>query len=71
MFGLGVPEILILLLAFAVLFFGSGKILDFARSLGRMSGEFKKSKMDIERELKTGEGDSTTKEKEKEKGKNS
>ena len=55
MFGLGLPEILLLLLAFGVLFFGSKKILDFSRSLGRMTGEFKKGKIEIEKELKEGE----------------
>lgn len=55
MFGLGIPEIVLIILALGVLFFGSGKILDIARSLGRFTGEFKKGKGDIERELKTGE----------------
>ncbi len=55
MFGLGLPEILIIVLVIGVLFFGSGKITDFARSLGRATGESKKSKKDIEEELKRGE----------------
>lgn len=52
MFDIGIPEIVIIVLAFAILFFGSKKILEFSRSLGRMSGEFKKGKADIEKELK-------------------
>ena len=55
MFGIGIPEAIVLLLVFGILFFGSGKILDFAKSLGRMTGEFKKGKMEIEKELKAGE----------------
>lgn len=55
MFGIGVPELIIIALVFGLLFFGSKKVTDFAHSLGRFTGEFKKGKQDIERELKAGE----------------
>lgn len=51
MFGLGVPEVVIIVLVVAVLFFGGNKIVDFARSLGRVTGEFKKGKREVENEL--------------------
>lgn len=55
MFGIGIPEMILIGLAVGILFFGSKKILDLSRSAGRMSGEFRKGKADIERELKMGE----------------
>lgn len=54
MFGIGIPEVLVIALALGVLFFGSKKILDFSRSMGRMSGEFKKGRTEIEKELERG-----------------
>ena len=55
MFGLGIPEIILIALAVGILFFGSKKILEFSRAAGRVSGEFKKGRADIEKELKMGE----------------
>lgn len=52
MFGLGIPEIIIIILAIGIFFFGGKKILEISRSLGRASGEFKKGKQEIEQELK-------------------
>jgi Sec-independent protein translocase protein TatA len=55
MFDIGMPEAIIIILAFGLLFFGSGKILDFTKSLGRLSGEFKKGKAEVARELRNSE----------------
>ena len=60
MFGLGITEVVIILLAVGILLFGSKKIVELARSLGRFSGEFKKGKRDIEAEMKKSEEESNT-----------
>ena len=52
MFDIGLPEIVVLLVVVSVLFFGGKKISEFARSLGRFAGEFKKGKAEVEEELK-------------------
>jgi len=52
MFGLGLPEIIIILVAVAILFFGGKKISELGKGLGRFSGEYKKGKMEVEKELK-------------------
>ncbi len=54
MFDIGIPEVIIIALVFGVLFFGSGKIAEIARSIGRVGGEYKKGKAEIEREMKAG-----------------
>ncbi|MCX6731839.1 MAG: twin-arginine translocase TatA/TatE family subunit [Candidatus Parcubacteria bacterium] len=52
MFGLGVPEIAIILIVLAIFFFGGEKISEIARGLGRFTGEFKKGKTEVEKEIK-------------------
>lgn len=55
MFGLGLPEMAIILLVIVVFFFGGEKISELARGLGRFTGEFKKGKAEIEKEIKKAE----------------
>ncbi len=50
MFGLGVPELLIIV-AVIILFFGGKKISEIARGLGRFTGEFQKGKAEMEEEI--------------------
>lgn len=51
MFGLGIPEILIIVIAAGILLFGGKKMIDLAHSAGRMTGEFKKGRMEMDKEL--------------------
>lgn len=55
MFGLGLPEIFIIAVALLIFFFGGEKISELARGLGRFTGEFKKGKEEIEREMRNAE----------------
>ena len=55
MFGLGLPEMAIIGLVVVVFFFGGEKLSELARGLGKFTGEFKKGKADIEREIKKAE----------------
>ena len=52
MFGLGFPELVIIMLAIAIFFLGGEKLSQVARSLGRVTGEFKRGKTEIEKEIK-------------------
>lgn len=69
MFGLGLTEIIIIAIVVGLLFFGSNKINDLARSAGRFSGEFKKSRAEIENELKSVKEEFKISEKEAQKNK--
>lgn len=51
MFGLGLPELIIILVVVVIFFSGGEKLTEIARSLGRVTGEFKKGKEDIESEI--------------------
>ncbi len=55
MFGLGLPEIVVILMVVIVFFFGGERISEIARGLGRFTGEFKKGKAEMEREIKKAE----------------
>lgn len=55
------PEIVIIVLAIAVLLFGGSKITEIARSMGSAAGEFKKAKRNVEKELRDAEETETQK----------
>lgn len=52
MFGLGITEIILILVAVVILFFGGKKLSELARGVGRFTGEYKKGKAEIEEEIK-------------------
>jgi len=47
-----IDDWLIIAVVVAILFYGSSKIPQLARSLGRSVGEFKRGRLEVERELK-------------------
>jgi sec-independent protein translocase protein TatA len=47
-----IDDWLIIALVAAVLFYGSTKIPQLAHSLGRATGEFKKGRLEVEKEIK-------------------
>ncbi len=51
LFGLQVPEML-LILALLILLFGAKKLPALARGIGRSFGEFRKGKQEFENEIK-------------------
>ncbi len=55
MFGLGFPEIAIILVVIVVCFLGGEKISEIARGLGRFTGEFQKGRAEMEQEMKKAE----------------
>ncbi len=48
---------LIIAVVVAILFYGSSKIPQLAHALGRSMGEFKKGKLEVEREIATENAD--------------
>lgn len=52
MLGLGLNELIIIGIFIVILFYGSDKILDIAKSAGKLTGEYKKGKLAAEKELK-------------------
>ncbi len=65
MFGLGVPELLIIFFII-ILMFGAKKLPDLASGLGKGIREFKKASQELEEEepkkIKKGEGEEESKE---------
>ncbi len=55
MFGIGMPEMLVLL-AVALIVFGPKKLPDLAKSLGRALGEFKRATSDLKDTIETETG---------------
>lgn len=55
MFGIGMPEMLIIL-AVALIVIGPSKLPDLAKSLGRALGEFKKATSDLKSSLEIDQG---------------
>lgn len=60
MFGLGITEIIIIIVALVVLFFGGKKLTEFARGMGRFSGEFRKGKEEVQKEIEEMKKDQET-----------
>jgi len=54
-----VDDWLVIAVVAGVLFYGSSKIPQLARSLGRSVGEFKRGRLEVERELKAEQAAST------------
>lgn len=52
--GIGVPEVMIVLLV-VLLFFGAKRIPELARGIGQGINEFKKASDDIKKEIEKGE----------------
>lgn len=51
MLGLGMTEIVIIVIVLAIVLFGGKKLSGLAKSAGRIGGEFKKGKIEVEKEI--------------------
>ncbi len=54
-----IDDWLIIAVVAGILFYGSSKIPQLARSLGRSVGEFKKGRLEVEREIRAEQAAST------------
>lgn len=52
MFGLGITEIVIIVVVLGIVIFGGKKLAGLAKSAGRAGGEFKKGRMEVKSEIK-------------------
>ena len=62
MFGLGLPELL-LILVIGLVFFGPGKLLDVGKAIGKSMREFKTALNDVKPEITEEKAVETAKEK--------
>ncbi|MDI6688845.1 MAG: TatA/E family twin arginine-targeting protein translocase [Actinomycetota bacterium] len=51
MFGLGVPELIVIMII-ALIIFGPSKLPDIAKAIGRAIREFQKASQDLEKQVK-------------------
>lgn len=51
MFGLGITEIIVIVIVVFILFSGGDKLAEVARGLGKFTGEFQKGKAELEKEI--------------------
>lgn len=54
---IGITEIIIIVVVLLVVLFGGKKVVGLARGMGRFTSEFKKGKMEAEKELKELKGE--------------
>ena len=48
---IGFVEIAIIVIILVIIFFGGKKVVELARGLGKFTGEFKKGKMEVDKEI--------------------